>query len=292
MPLIPSESASFPDLLGRGLGASKKSKWRIPDEIVAPVSEPQAPEAEPVPEPNTNSEAPPLAENPQPISIAPSVELTPPAPSVPQAPPPETETAPTSLPEEKKVEGSTHAPIPIVRIARSIADRAAPSTQDLPAPASTDPAQPSLAKTRLRPRPTLQPRFKTEDAAANPINLRAPASELHPDSPAPVAPQAAAPQMSPPTVAAHAEDFGFLETVAASSNLRNRRRARFWRFFVWELFALTVTIVAIVVGLVHRPPDDAMAMAARIVTIVFAIAAAAIPVVFYGLPETLPEAKR
>lgn len=30
MSLIPSESASFPDLLGRGLGASKKSKWREP----------------------------------------------------------------------------------------------------------------------------------------------------------------------------------------------------------------------------------------------------------------------
>ena len=38
MSLIPSESASFPDLLGRGLGASKKSKWRVPHVLDQPAT--------------------------------------------------------------------------------------------------------------------------------------------------------------------------------------------------------------------------------------------------------------
>src|SRR3954447_10384313 len=49
MSLIPSESASFPDLLGRGLGASKKSKWRVPHVLDQPA--PPPPNIEPLSEP-------------------------------------------------------------------------------------------------------------------------------------------------------------------------------------------------------------------------------------------------
>jgi hypothetical protein len=39
-------------------------------------------------------------------------------------------------------------------------------------------------------------------------------------------------------------------------------------------------------------PDDPVSTVAKIVTIVSTIAVAVIPVVFYGLPETLPRSNR
>jgi hypothetical protein len=210
--------------------------------------------------------------------------------------------APVLSPAQKKADTPTHAPIPIVRIARSIADRAPEATPDLSAIASAESIQPdqepipspppTLARPRLRPRPTLQPRFKTEHDVARTIDSQDAVGEMPAGVPVPVAPQYAAFHLSAPAPANEVEEFGFPESPATWSNLRARRRARFLRFVVWEVFALTITGLAGVVVLVHRPPDDALALTARIVTIAFAIAAATIPVVFYGLPETLPESDR
>jgi hypothetical protein len=373
MALIPSESASFPDLLGRGLGASKKSKWRIPDEIALPAAEPVASKVEPVSQPEPVAEqveskievlpqlelmAEPVESNaevvPQLEPVESKIEVVPhlepiaepvesriePVPQLepvaeypfftetsPAVPEPPLETTvevssavelpasepilpPAPLPEEKKVAAPTHAPIPIVRVARSIANRAPKSNPDLPASGPADqieqtqatiapaPAVPRLrtplAKTRLRPRPSLQPRVGIGDDIFASTDFGQPAASEAPSSgvSVPIAPQYAALQSAPVAATGDAEEFRFPEADTTSPNLQSRRRTRLWRFILWELVALTIAVLAIMVGLSHRVADDPVAMAAKIVTIVFAIAVAVIPVVFYGRPEILPRSDR
>jgi hypothetical protein len=300
MGLIPSESTSFPDLLGRGLGASKKSKWRLPAEMPLPVSEPQVSKTEATPQPNISAEPPTPAETSAPL-LAPSVDPVTEVALLVEPAVPEPLPAHVPSPEEKEAEAPTHAPIPIVRIPRSIADRARDLNPDLPAPASTDsiiqegpmmdraPNLPPLRpRPRLRPRPTLQPRFETEEPAMDSVEPAAEhTSETQTGVPVAVAPQYAALQADA-AAAGHPEEFGFLESTAATSMIRQRRRARLLRLLLWELFALAVTGVAIKVSLSYRSPNDAVALVAKAVTIGLAIAAVVLPVVFYGLPEKMP----
>jgi hypothetical protein len=84
------------------------------------------------------------------------------------------------------------------------------------------------------------------------------------------------------------EEFGFSEVGGPWSALQRRRRSRLIRFIVWELFAVAVLLSAVAIGLSHRLPDDPIALIAKIVAITGAVAVAIIPIVFYGLPETLP----
>jgi hypothetical protein len=56
--------------------------------------------------------------------------------------------------------------------------------------------------------------------------------------------------------------------------------------------AILVLIVAVLVGLAHRAPDDPLNLMTRILAIGAAIVAAAIPVLFYGLPERFPRDPR
>jgi hypothetical protein len=217
---------------------------------------------------------------------------------------------PAALSEEKTVTAPTHAPIPIVRIARSMADRAVESNPDVSVSVQTDPIQQeqpigdsqpvipagrtSLFRPRVRPRPPLQPRFEPPQDAVEPVDSRAPAPapapEPQPGTRVPIAPQYAALQFTAAAPNDDAEEFGFPEADKGPNAVR--RRARLLRLVLWELFAFTVAGLAIMVGLNHRSPDDPVALAAKIVTIVFAIAVAAIPVVLYGLPERLPQSDR
>lgn len=372
MALIPSESASFPDLLGRGLGASKKSKWRVPDEVAPPISEPLPSKADPVCEEKTAVHPPLFAEEPQSLLVpppesSPEVPLPPdltgagpidllaeilpleavtaatlaeeavslpPVEStataevlpVPEAPSPETTIAAVPSSDEVKAFAPTHAPIPIVRIPRSIGTRAAKLNSDLPAPGPVDPAEredlvtaPAPPNTplrtpmaRLRPRPTLQPRAGLGDDILDSVNFATAPSEpplsghLIPQTSSstvaapeqsssgvsvPMAPQYAALQAAD-AGAVNGEEFQFREEETAESSMQRRRRARLWRFVLWEFCALVIAVVAIMVGLSHRLADDPVAVAAKIVTIVFAIVVAALPVFFYGFPETLPGSNR
>jgi hypothetical protein len=75
MSLIPSESTSFPDLLGRRLGASKKSNWRVP----AP------PEVEQTPPPKVASPPPPPS---SPVLAKPAAAAAPHPPLPPASTPP------------------------------------------------------------------------------------------------------------------------------------------------------------------------------------------------------------
>src|SRR6476646_10366154 len=92
MSLIPSESASFSDLLGRGLDASKKSKWRVPHQLDQPPAPPKVEPAvaEAAPQ-NVVEEAPqpePVGSMPTPVlsSAAEEVELASEPPVLPGAP--------------------------------------------------------------------------------------------------------------------------------------------------------------------------------------------------------------
>jgi hypothetical protein len=277
-----------------------------------PIAEPVVSKIEPVSEPEPVAEPPSFTETP-PVPAPPfetTLEVSSAVDLPPDLPLPEPIVPPAPLPEENKVAAPTHAPIPIVRVPRSIANRASKSNPDLPASEPGDSGEQTeqiiapapvvphlrtpLVKSRLRPRPTLQPRVGIGDDIFASTDFGQPeASEVTSSGVVvPIAPQYAALQSAPATAANDAEEFRFPEADTAWPDMERRRRARLWRFILWELVALTIAVLAIMVGLSHRVPNDPVAMVAKIVTIVFAIAVAVIPVVFYGWPKTLPRSDR
>lgn len=304
MSLIPSESASFPDLLGRGLGASKNSKWRAPfGEEVAPPANVSArvAAAKPVVAP---------ASAPRSNGSIEKARPTPASPSPANRKPPQTkssEGAPAPAPAPP-IEAIVQSAIPIVRIARSNVNRAAhPASSEPLAPdeqgrkeepfATGSPILPpprtALAKPRLRPLPTLQPRFKPDDLPA-----RSPEHREAVVTPVSLAPPAVAPEPIPPlhfqpaTSTGEPEEFGFPEATLPWPNLQRRRRNRLIRFIVCEVIGLALLVSAVMIGLSHRSVDDPLSVVTKILTITFAIGVAVVPILFYGLPETLPRIRR
>ena len=71
-----------------------------------------------------------------------------------------------------------------------------------------------------------------------------------------------------------------------------RRRQKFVRFLVIEAIALGILILSANLALGGHAQDDWVGVIAKIVTIGMAIAIAVVPIVFYGLPETLPRQPR
>jgi hypothetical protein len=350
MSLIPSESASFSDLLGRGLGASRKSKWRQSDEppvieaeppplkkaapvpdaptareddvnaTPAPVSEPPgsapAEVEEPEKTPAPSAEHPEPVEKPAPVSTEPPEDMTPSPPrqTIPalvMTKPVSTEPPPVSSESER-----TYAPIPIVRIVRSAADRqAVKSEAPMASPAVPDSAAVSSTPTilgpttsaplpmpRLRPRPVLHPR-------SEPARVREPEEHLERAdlASAPLPPalekvkekekeKASALSVIPaestdflPTINTDVtEDYDFPEPPSVWPLAQRRRRARLVRFVALEVFVLLILAVAVLVGLNFRLSGGSIAPAARIIAIVAAVVAVVVPILFYGIPETLP----
>ncbi len=296
MSLIPSESASFPDLLGRGLGASRKSKWRDPfGEEAAPPEKAPAPIA--ASKQTATPEVAPRAKE--------SMEKTRPTPA---SPPPANRTTPPALAVAPPVEGPVQSPLPIVRIARSnvnLADEMASSGTSAPVARAgkeksvtsvrpiLPPARTSLAKPRLRPRPTLQPRFETDELPA--VMPEARQSVVTPVSAAPpavVPPTVPTLHFQPATSTGDPEEFGFPGANTPWPNLQQRRRNRLVRFIVFEVIALALLACAVMIGLSHRSMDDPLSVVTKILTITSAIAVAVVPILFYGLPETLPRTRR
>jgi hypothetical protein len=72
----------------------------------------------------------------------------------------------------------------------------------------------------------------------------------------------------------------------------HRRRQKLIRFFIIEGIALGILILAANVALASRASDDWVGMIAKILTILMAIGIAVVPIVFYGLPDTLPRQGR
>lgn len=293
MSLIPSESTSFPDLLGRGLDASKKSKWRVaPVNEVGVVKEAGARAA-------TAKSAPP----------SPALQRT----VLPVAPrnlfrvvtPPTAEVLLTSAPPVVPVvEEIVRPPVPIVPIARSHGEHAdgVPVVQsskplrevgEIPAKAApvVPPVRAPEVTPRLRPRPILEPRL--ESVHSRTLSLD------HSVAPVP-APDAVVQNEAAelpalrhlPASNDEGEMFDFPESDMLWPVLKRRRRARLIRFFLYELFALAGLVSSAMIGLSHRLPNDPLSIAAKILTIASAVAVAVVPIIFYGLPETLPRSRR
>jgi hypothetical protein len=111
---------------------------------------------------------------------------------------------------------------------------------------------------------------------------------------APSAPAIAAKPASPAIVApSHLQPAGEQEEFAWDEpspwpNIQRRRRFKFVRFLAAELILLIFLGVAVNLALSHRLLDDSVALIAKISTITIAVLVAVMPILFYGLPETLP----
>ena len=246
MSLMPSESAHFSDLLGRGLDASKKSKWRAPTLKDEGSEENRAAFLDPVPP----------AQVVQPAVYQPQDQVQP---------------APAS--SASQWDG---APGPL---------SAGPIEGVLPQPFSNavfQQAYPPAPNAEARPALPL-------DASAILAALAGAPSA----SPMAVAPKPGPPLHFQPAASAHdPEEFGFPEPTVAWPSLRRRRRNRMIRFIGYEIFALAILVVSAVMGIAHRLPDDPLSLVTKIVTIVSAVAVVGIPILFYGLPETMPTNRR
>lgn len=288
MSLIPSESASFPDLLGRRLGASKKSNWRVP---AVPEVEAKAP---PVPQPQ------PAAANPVVQPAPPQKRIEPqPLPKPAAALPVEAPLPPSPAKLERRVlhrEPASDTPAPEPEEAAKVRMKT-PAKTALPNPARPheiagegarapipSPRMP-LAKPRQRPRPVLQPRDFSPPAAPLPNEPVAPLVKSRPIMAIPLAP------LRPSPVAQEIEEPVYngddlWDTPLPA--LQRRRRGKMIRFVVIELTTIGIMIFCANMALSYRSADDPMGLLAKILTIAAAVASAVIPILFYGLPDTLP----
>jgi hypothetical protein len=336
MSLIPSESSSFADLLGRGLDGSKKSKWR------EPVTEP--PKLPDPPKSSTRSSA--LKQKPangkveakKPSAISLKEEWVPlavPAAIGPLEPlssviEPELKEdtllplfpQPTNLPLQAAPAAEPIAPLqpvqqqPMIKAPLVIQPEDEPprrSKQDPhgngrgmiaetnghglsappppPAPPSPAPAPIAVpfssAAPRLRPKPLMRP------PTPQPLIQVPPEPVEGPQSFEPISSSEMAVEPDP----AESDPWLPEERAWTSEHLPRRRLQIQWgsrlvRCLTYEAAAILVLIVAVLVGLAHRAPDDPLNLTTRILAIGAAIVAAVIPVLFYGLPDRFPRDPR
>lgn len=212
-------------------------------------------------------------------------------------------------------------PIPIVRVVRSKQnpngngrehlpqtnghDISAPEPQVQPQPqptvpeafAEAGPAGPALLTIpRPRPRPLVRPRVEEESQALQP----SPAAPLpEPEPPQKVWPKGPMAALAKPARIERAQpprlkfdESAWLAVRMGGRNFEFRWRGRFARFMTCEAIAILVLITAVVIGMGHRTVDDPVNMITRILAISAAVAAAIVPVLFYGLPERFPRDAR
>jgi hypothetical protein len=72
------------------------------------------------------------------------------------------------------------------------------------------------------------------------------------------------------------------------SPFESQRRSKLIGFIITEAAAVGVLLLSGAFALSLRLPDPALAMSLNILTIVAAVAAAAIPILFFALAPTLP----
>lgn len=82
------------------------------------------------------------------------------------------------------------------------------------------------------------------------------------------------------------------EKPPSLSSLAPRHRVKLVRFIVCEITAMVVLILAMNFGFSHRSSDDSVALFLKILAIAAAVGAAIVPLIFYGLPETLSRRER
>ncbi|HEY2123836.1 MAG TPA: hypothetical protein VGG94_00110 [Chthoniobacterales bacterium] len=172
-----------------------------------------------------------------------------------------------TYPTAQKFEAMPSLPLDANAILAALAG--APSATPLPFAAEPTPAAPPFVAPE--PRPIVpEPRLVTTE-------------------PKLVAPEPRPPMHFQPAASAQdPEEFGFPQPAVAWPSLVRRRRNRRIRFISYEVVALAILVVSAVMGLAHRLPDDPLSLVTKIVTIASAVTVVGIPILFYGLPDTLP----
>jgi hypothetical protein len=186
--------------------------------------------------------------------------------------------------EETKI-AETPERIPIRPIARSnstaagqteAAAAAEPAKAESKAPVRSVVPQP-------RPHPNLQPRFESDLNTADtgqPESLTTPifSGAENPES-------VTYPEYLAPEIAMRDEDLELAEPAAESPDAQRQARIKFFGFVSCEIVVLALLVVSVLLGWSHRLGSGSLAKAGAIVA---AIAAVALPIVFYGFPKTLP----
>jgi hypothetical protein len=330
MSLIPSESYSFPDHFTSTVTPSRRPKHEKPQpekirkqpQIVAlPDPEPEpAVAAEPAFEPEVMSEiwepevpvvkpppsAPIMSEIWEPdvpvVKAPPPARMPNPAARRAHAPPPRIPQAPIrkiALPPslKPKVRWNNRAPATDPSGNRHNGNGNGNGTTEVPT-APLPPAQNVIPMKAARPAPAPRP---LQAAPPRPVMPQAPVQALPPRKPAPAPaqmrpvqprPASAPPKAAPPRVSNSQADF--FEVFAENSYeiaSKRRREMKFRRFLACEGAALLVLLPLVILGLtlnISAPLRFIM----NILTIVAAIAAVVIPIIFYAATPTLPELER
>ncbi len=309
MSLIPSESTSFPDLLGwrhtrqNFPKAPSVQRTPVPDRVreAKPSSNLVKPS---MPSP-VNNGAPRIARTPEVVAktvpalaAQPSVvaNRVPPATAPPRAgQPPNGEkivevARPSTVAPAKRDEAKENAPVTrtvkpvqwtgptpaLPKISRTVL----PPVRMAPAPARLRPLSPSpqLSTAGATVNPPAHARPSLPPGAAARVNfppVSAPKPEVQPEE-----------DSSQPYLW-ETEEFVSDETKPWP-NLQQRRRVRLVRCLVIEAIVLTILALSAYIAFSHRMTDDLLSWSSRILTIVAGVVAALVPILFYGLPDTLP----
>jgi hypothetical protein len=92
------------------------------------------------------------------------------------------------------------------------------------------------------------------------------------------------PEYLAPEIAMRDEDLELAEPAAESPDAQRQARIKFFGFVSCEIVVLALLVVSVLLGWSHRLGSGSLAKAGAIVA---AIAAVALPIVFYGFPKTL-----
>ncbi|MEY2480508.1 MAG: hypothetical protein QOI04_1435 [Verrucomicrobiota bacterium] len=112
---------------------------------------------------------------------------------------------------------------------------------------------------------------------------KAPVQRLAPSRPTAL-PQAA-------VVRKNSSGASWIDNPGAFNQVARRRRSKLVRFVVFETVALLVLLVLAKLGMSHPFPGDPLRPWFRILTILAALIVGTIPILFYGLPPSLPRTK-
>lgn len=309
MSLIPSESYSFPDHFTSTVTPSRRPKQekaepekvhKRPEIVALPDPEPEPVVAvEPAIEPEMMSEIW-EPEVPQ-FKVPPPAPKPNPAARRAHAPPPRILQAPVrkiALPAslKPKVRWNNRAPATDPSGNRNNGN----GMTEVPT-APLPPAQNVIPMKAARPAPAPRP---LQAAPPRPVMPQAPVQAQPPRKPAPApaqmrpvqprpAPAPAPPKPAPSRVPSSQADFFevFAENSYEIANKR-RREMKFRRFLACEGAALLVLLPLVILGLTLNISAPALRWIMNILTIVAAMAAVVIPIIFYAATPTLPELER
>ena len=84
----------------------------------------------------------------------------------------------------------------------------------------------------------------------------------------------------------------WIDSSGELSQISRRRRLKLVRFIIFESVALVALLFSAKLGMSHPFPGDPLRPWFRILTILVAVIVGGIPIIFYGLPPSLPQNRR